>query len=88
MNQPPIGLSWSPSEAATVHEFLNSPVGRKWLGILMSRKPRMDLTSSDRAALTGAFAAGYEHMFAEFAATRTAAQPESFSAKAIDPVRD
>jgi hypothetical protein len=88
MNQSPMGLSWSPGEAATVNEFLNSPVGRKWLGILIIRKPRIDLTSSDRAGLTGAFAAGYEHIFAEIAATRVATQPESFSAKAIDPVRD
>jgi hypothetical protein len=88
MNQPPMGLSWSPGEAATVNEFLNSPVGRKWLGILITRKPHIDLTSSDRAGLTGAFAAGYEHIFAEIAATRYATQPESFSAKAIDPVKD
>jgi hypothetical protein len=88
MDQPPIGLSWSPGEAATVNEFLKSPVGRKWLDVLFMRKPRIDLTSSDRAGLTGAFAAGYEHIFAEIAATRVATQPESFSAKAIDPVKD
>jgi hypothetical protein len=88
MNQPPIGLPWSAGEAAAVNEFLNSPLGRKWLGILNNRKPRIDLTSGDRAGLTGAFAAGYEHFFAEIAATRIATQPESFSAKGIDPVKD
>jgi hypothetical protein len=88
MNQPPIGLSWSPGEAAAVNEFLNSQIGRKWLDVLFMRKPRIDLSTGDRAGLTGAFTAGYEHFFAEIAATRVAMQPESFSAKAIDPVKD
>jgi hypothetical protein len=88
MNQPPMGPPWSPGEAAAVNEFLNSPVGRKWLGILITRKPRMDLSSTDRAGLTGAFAAGYEHMFAEIAATRVAMSSDNVSAKSIDPTKD
>jgi hypothetical protein len=88
MNQPPMGLPWSAGEAAAVNEFLNSPVGRRWLDVLFMHKPRIDLTSSDRAGLTGAFVAGYESFFAEIAATRIAMQSENFSAKAIDPVRD
>jgi hypothetical protein len=88
MNQPPIGLPWSAGEAAAVNEFLNSPLGRKWLGILNNRKPRIDLTSGDRAGLTGAFAAGYEHFFAEIAATRVAMPSDNVSAKSIDPTKD
>lgn len=88
MNLPP-GLQWSAGEAASLNEFLNSPVGRKWLGILLTRKPRLDLSSTERAAMTGAFAAGYEHMFGEIAATRVVLREEpSDTTKTIDPVRD
>jgi hypothetical protein len=87
MNQPPIGL-WSAGEAAAVNEFLKSPVGRKWLDVLFMRKPRIDLTSGDRAGLTGAFAAGYEHFFAEIAATRVTMPTDNVSAKSIDPTKD
>lgn len=84
-----IGIEWTPSEAATVNDFLNSPVGRKWLGVLLTRKPRMDLTSTERAALSGAFAAGYESLFGEIAATRVALPPpENASMKSIDSTKD
>jgi hypothetical protein len=87
MNLP--GISWSPSEAAAVNEFLNSPVGKKWLGILLSRKPKLDLSSTERAALSGAYAAGYEALiFYEIPATRASMIQESASIKAIDPTRD
>jgi hypothetical protein len=82
------GIQWSPGEAAAVNEFLNTPVGRKWLGVLLSRKPALDLTNTERAALSGAYAAGYERIFGEMAATRVAAQPEPTGLKAIDPTRD
>jgi hypothetical protein len=83
------GLDWTPGEATAVHEFLNSPVGRKWLGILLSRKPRLDLSSTERAALSGAYAAGYEAMFGEISATRVALKREETpSIRAIDPTRD
>lgn len=85
----PAGITWSPSEAAAVNEFLNTPVGRKWLGILLTRKPRMDLTNTERAALSGSFAAGYEHIFGEIAATRTPQpMPDTASIKGIDPTKD
>jgi hypothetical protein len=87
MTQPP-GIPWSPQESASINEFLNTPVGRKWLGILMARKPRIDLTNTDRAGLTGAFAAGYESIFGEIAMTRIAMQPEEASAKLIDMTKD
>lgn len=86
MNIP--GIPWSASEAVAVNEFLNTPVGKKWLGVLLTRKPRVDLTSTEKAALTGSFAAGYESFFNEIAATRLARQEESASAKTIDMTRD
>jgi hypothetical protein len=86
---PPGFLEWSPGEAAAVNEFLNSPVGRKWLAILLSRKPKVDLTKgTEVAALTGAFTAGYENMFLEMAGTRTSVDLESASAKSIDMTKD
>jgi hypothetical protein len=84
----PPGLSWSAGEAAGVNEFLNSPLGRKWLGVLLTRKPRIDMLNTERAALTGVYAAGYESFFAEIAQTRVAATPESASMKPIDPTKD
>ena len=79
---------WSAGEAASVNEFLNSPVGRKWLGVLFNRKPRMDLASTDRAAMTGAFAAGYEFFFSAIAETRTSSIPEDPGVKPIDSTKD
>lgn len=86
MNIP--GIQWTAGEASSVNDFLNSPVGRKWLGILMMRKPRMDLGNTERAALSGAFAAGYESFFGEIAATRASLPEDSAVAKSIDMVRD
>ena len=86
---PPGMLSWTSSEAATVNEFLNSAVGKKWLAVLLNRKPRVDLTSTERAALSGALVAGYENFFTEIAATRVGGiQPENLSAKSIDMIKD
>jgi hypothetical protein len=88
MNLPP-GLQWSPSEAAALNEFLSSPVGRKWITILMTRKPRLDLGTTERAALTGAFASGYEHFFNEIAGMRIALPSEEpGNIRAIDPSKD
>ena len=88
MSGPP-GIPWSPSEAASLNEFLNTPVGRKWLGVLLTRKPRIDLSSTEKAALSGAFAAGYESVFGEIAFTRVGQPPsDNPSVRAIDPTRD
>lgn len=85
----PPGIPWSPSEAAAVNEFLGTAVGRKWLGVLLTRKPRIDLSNTERAALSGAFAAGYESIFAEIAATRVAqSHADTASVKGIDPTKD
>lgn len=86
---PPLGVSWSPSEAAAVNEFLSSKVGKNWLGVLLNRKPKVDLTSTEKAALSGAFAAGYESFFVEISATRIALPPpDNASVRSIDPVKD
>ena len=86
---PPIGIAWTSSEAAAVNQFLDSPVGRKWLAVLMLRKPKLDLSSTERSALTGAFGAGYESFFAELAATRIArTPPEDASAPSTNPDKD
>jgi hypothetical protein len=87
MNLPP-GIVWTGGEAASVNQFLSSELGKKWLAVLYSRKPRVDLTSTEKAALTGAMAAGYEYFFTEIAATRTSLAGESMSAKSIDPTKD
>jgi hypothetical protein len=85
----PPGVSWSAGEAASVNEFLNSDVGRKWLGILLIRKPKIDLSGSERAGLSGAFAAGYESFFSEIAATRTGVRaPDSAGLRPIDMTKD
>jgi hypothetical protein len=84
----PPGITWSNSEAASVNEFLNTLVGKKWLGVLLTRKPRVDLTSTEKAALTGAFTAGYESFFNEIAATRLTRSDDAVSVKTIDPTKD
>lgn len=84
----PPGIPWSPAEAAAINDFLNTPVGRKWMGVLLTRKPQMDLTTTERAALTGSYAAGYERIFAEIASTRVSSTQDSASTKSIDPTKD
>lgn len=82
---------WTPSDAAGLNEFLNTPLGRKWLGVMLAHKPKLDLVSTERAALTGAFVAGYEHLlFAEMGANRMAGRASELSASkpAIDPAKD
>jgi len=84
----PPGIPWSGAEAAAINDFLNSPLGRKWMGVLLTRKPQMDLSTTERAALSGAYAAGYERIFGEIAATRVAATQDSASMKGIDATKD
>jgi hypothetical protein len=83
------GTNWSPSEAAGVNEFLKTPLGEKWLNILYARKPRISLTNTEAAALTGALAQGYEMVFAEIYNSRTVAkESENVGARSIDTTRD
>jgi hypothetical protein len=82
-------VEWSPSEASGVNQFLNTPLGIKWLQKIFSLKPKIDDSNLERAALSGAFAAGYEKAWEEISNTRVVlASPESASARAIDPTRD
>ena len=82
------GVQWTPGEAAAVNEFLSSPVGRKWLAVLAMRKPKLSLIGTEQAALTGAFAAGYEAVFAEIAASRVTMQQPDTGPRGIDPTKD
>lgn len=86
MNLP--GIQWSSGEAAAVNEWLNSPLGRKWLGVLLTLRPKVDLRSTESAALTGAFHTGYEYFFDQIALTRMPQVDESPATKAIDMTRD
>lgn len=89
MEQIPPDLVWTPSDAAGVNQFLNSNLGRKWLGVLLNRKPRSVVDKGmEQAALSGAFAAGYEIFFFEIAATRVSLPSADVGAKAIDMSRD
>jgi hypothetical protein len=80
--------AWSPGEGAAVNEFLNTPVGRKWLWILASRKPRVDLSSLEKTAISGAYASGYEAVFNEISSTRSILSPEDPGVKPIDSTKD
>lgn len=80
---------WSPSEAAAVNEFLSTPVGIRWLQVLWARKPKIDQSSTERAALTGCLVAGYEKAWEEISNTRTTLrEPVSASVQGIDPTKD
>lgn len=82
---------WTPSDAAGLNEFLNTPLGRKWMGIMLAHKPKLDLTSTERAALSGAYVAGYEYLlFTEMAMNRNAGRVNTPSASkpGIDPEKD
>lgn len=87
MNNLP-GIIWSGGEAAAINEFLNTPVAQKWMGILLTRKPKIDMSSTERAAITGAYAAGYESFFAEIAATRSSSIRPEAGLRSIDPTKD
>lgn len=86
-----MSAEWTPSDAAGLNEFLNTALGRKWMGVLLAHKPKLDLTTTERAALTGAFVAGYEHLlFSEMAVNRNAGRitTPSASKPGIDPEKD
>jgi hypothetical protein len=87
MDLPP-GFSWSAGEATSVNQFLNSELGKKWLAILYARKPKVTLETTEKAGLSGAFAAGYESFFSEIGNTRITHTQESPSMKSIDPSKD
>ena len=89
MSTPPGVIDWGPGEASTVNDFLNTQVGRKWLGYLWNMKPKVTLDKGvEAAALTGAASAGYEHCFSQIASSRATVNRDQMSAKAIDPTKD
>jgi hypothetical protein len=82
------GAIWTPGEAASVNEFLNSAVGRKWLGVLFNRKPKIDLATTERAAMTGAYASGYELVFSVIGETRATIPTVDAGVQQIDATKD
>jgi hypothetical protein len=86
MNMP--GIVWTPQEAASINEFLSSPVGKKWLGVLMTHKPRVDLSSQENAGMNGVGAAGFEQFLNGIAATRVTREEDMSAAKSLDMTKD
>jgi hypothetical protein len=86
----PSDRPWSPGEAASVNEFLNSKLGVRWLQVLFNRRPKdIDLNSTEKASLDGAFLAGYEKAWEEISNTRVIqVESDNASMKGIDPTRD
>lgn len=81
---------WTAGEAASVNEFLNTPLGVRWLQVLFALRPKdINRESAERAGLDGAFLAGYEKAWEEISNTRTTVrEPESASMPAIDATKD
>jgi hypothetical protein len=79
---------WTPGEAAAVNEFLNSPLGVKWLGVLFNRSPKIDISTTERTAMTGAAHAGYEYVFNVIAETRSTIALDDPGTKPIDTTKD
>ena len=79
---------WTPSDAVGVNEFLKTAVGKKWLEHLANAKPRIDTTSTEKAALSGAYAAGYEAVLSLIKVSRGSPAKEDFNLKPFDPTRD
>jgi hypothetical protein len=82
---------WTPTDAAGLNEFLNTPLGRKWLGHLLASKPKIDMSSTEKAGISGAYLAGYEYLlFTRIGADRLAGAKDAptFSKPGIDPEKD
>jgi hypothetical protein len=80
---------WTASDAAAINDFLNSRQGIRWLATLMTMKPKVELKTTEAAALSGAYVAGYEHLLNEIIpATRAVRTEETVGIKPIDMVRD
>lgn len=81
---------WTPGEAVSVNEFLNSKLGVRWLQVLFARRPKdINRDTAERAALDGAFLAGYEKAWEEISNTRVIrVEPDNASLKSLDPTKD
>jgi hypothetical protein len=81
--------NWSPGEAASINEFLSTPLGTKWLGYLMFLKPPFERGNYELAALSGSYRAGYEQCLGAIQYTRQPQAPSDTAAsKGIDPTKD
>jgi hypothetical protein len=83
-------LPWTAGEASAINQFLRTPVCIRWLQVLFARRPKdIDRDSTEKAALDGAFLAGYEKAWEEISNTRVVlAETPNASAPGIDPTRD
>ena len=81
---------WTASDSAGLNEFLNTKLGVKWISVLMTLKPKVDITAgTEKAGLSGAYVAGYEYLLNEII-PRTRAVPveDTASRKPIDMTKD
>jgi hypothetical protein len=82
-------IAWTPSDAAGLDQFLSTQLGRKWLAEMLNRKPRGEIHKGlEHAALSGAFAAGYEQFFLEIYATRSSLPSADIEARSADMSKD
>jgi len=80
---------WTPSDAAGVKQFLSTPLGTKWMMLLNSGKPRVDVAhGTETAALTGAYNAGYELCILRIYGTCTATEQVDYTARTADMTKD
>jgi len=82
---------WTPSDAAGVNQFLNTPLGQKWLNFLHNYKPRItfeSLKTIEMAGMTGAYAAGYELCLLQIYTSCRVVEEPDVSAKPIDMTKD
>lgn len=81
---------WTASDAAGLNEFLNTKLGVKWIATLMTLKPKIDITGTEKAGLSGAYVAGYEHLLNEVIPRTRVSAPDDTSAsrKPIDMTKD
>jgi hypothetical protein len=88
MDQPQLP-QWTPSDVAGMQQFLNTPLGVKFINFLMSGKPRTVIDrGTETAALTGTYVAGYELCIIRiYMSCRSLDQPD-VSVKSQDMTKD
>lgn len=81
---------WTASDAAGLNEFLNTKLGVKWISVLMTLKPKVDILGGvEKAGLSGAYVAGYEYLLNEMIPrTRAVVVQDTESRKPIDMTKD
>lgn len=83
-------MMWTASDAAGLNEFLNTKLGVKWIATLMTLKPKVDLTGTEKAALSGVYLAGYEYLLNDVIPRTRVSAPDDTnpSRKTIDMTKD